>query len=87
MDSRGLKYVGFVVIALKDNDNEYLLDAYNNLVFQIVGCDLQPIEQIKRNDTFMTQYPDSNIKEIGRVLKKYYKLKELGIDYLYNYDY
>ena len=35
----------------------------------------------------MTKYPDDNIKEIGLVLKKYYKLQELGVDHIYDYSY
>ena len=75
-----------VVVTLKDNNCEYLLDAYNNFVFKIVGNDLEPIE-LESMDYIMTKYPDDNVKDIGLVLKKYYKLKELGIDHIYDYEY
>lgn len=76
-----------VVVTLKDNNNQYLLDAYNNFVFKIVGYDLEPVELKSTDDTLMTKYPDDNVKEIGLVLQKYYKLQELGIDHIYNSEY
>ena len=72
-----------VVVILKDNNDEYLLDAYNNFVFKIVGHDLEPVELKIMDDILMTKYPDNNVKEVGLVLKKYYKLQELGIDHIY----
>ena len=76
-----------VVVTLKDNNNEYLFDAYNNFVFRIVNYDLEPVELKIMDDTLMTKYPDDNVKEIGLVLKKYYKLQELGVDHIYDYSY
>ncbi len=76
-----------VVVTLKDNSDEYLFDAYNNFVFRIVGYDLEPVELKIMDDILMTKYPDNNVKEIGLVLKKYYKLQELGVDHIYDYSY
>ena len=76
-----------VVVTLKDNNTEYLLDAYNNFVFKIIGYDLEPVELKSMDNMLMTEYPDDNVKMIGLVLKKYYKLQELGIDYVYDYGY
>ena len=76
-----------VVITLKDNNNEYLLDAYNDFAFKIVGTNLEPIELTSKADTLMTKYPDENVKKIGLVLKNYYQLREFGIDHLYDYEY
>lgn len=75
-----------VVVTLKDNNDEYLLDAYNNFAFKIIGSDLEPLKLKNINDTLMSKYPDDNIKKIGLVLKKYYKLQALGIDHIYSYD-
>ena len=76
-----------VVVTLKDNIDEYLFDAYNNFVFKIVGYDLEPVKLKIMDDILMNKYPDDNVKEIGLVLKKYYKLQELGIDHIYDYGY
>ncbi len=76
-----------VVVTLKDNNTEYLLDAYNNFVFKIIGHDLDPIKLKNIDDVLINKYPDNNVKEIGLVLKKYYKLQELGIDHKYDYGY
>ncbi len=75
-----------VVVTLKDNNDEYLLDAYNNFVFKIVGCNLEPVKLKNMDNILITKYPDDNVKKIGLVLKKYYKLQKLGIDYIYDYD-
>lgn len=74
-----------VVAILHDNNDEYLLDAYNNFVCKIVGYDLEPTYQESVDDKLITKYPDDNVKRIGLILKKYYKLQELGIDYVYDY--
>lgn len=76
-----------VVVILKDKNAEYLLDACNNFVFRIIGYDLEPIELKNMDNILMIKYPDDNVKKIGLVLKKYYKLQELGIDHIYDYDY
>ena len=39
------------------------------------------------DDTLMIKYPDDNVKEIGLVLKKCYKLQELGVNHIYDYCY
>ena len=76
-----------VVVTLKDHNGRYLLDAYNNFIFRIVGSDLHPVNLENCDNLLMTKDPDDNVKEIGLVLKKYYKLQELGIDHIYDYDY
>ena len=77
-----------VVVILKENGCEYLLDAFNNFTFQLIGndlllLDLPPII----NDELLNKYPDDNVKEIGQVLKKYYTLQSYGVDYVYDYGY
>ncbi len=74
-----------VVVILKDHNSEYLLDAYNNYAFEIVGYDLEPLKLKNFAIPLMAKYPDDNIKEGGLILQKYYKLQELGIDYVYEY--
>ncbi len=76
-----------VVVTLKDNNAEYLLDAYNNFIFRIIGCGLESVELKNMDNILMPKYPDENVKEIGLVLKKYYKLQELGVNHIYNYGY
>ncbi len=75
-----------VVVTLKDHD-EYLLDAYNNFVFKIVGNDLEPVEIKNNSEILMNEYPDDNIKEIGLILKKYYNMQASGIEFVYDYGY
>ena len=82
------KDANHLVVILKDNNKEYLLDAYNNFAFQIIGTDLIPLNlPTPKELSITTKYPDDNIKEIGQVLKKYYNLQEYGIDYVYDYGY
>lgn len=82
------KDANHLVVILKDNNKEYLLDAYNNFAFQIIGTDLIPLNlPTPKCLAIATKYPDDNIKEIGQVLKKYYNLQEYGIDYVYDYGY
>ena len=76
-----------VVVTLNDNNDDYLFDAYNNFVFRIVGYDLEPVELKIMNDVLISKYPNDNVKKIGLVLKKYYKLQELGVNHIYNYGY
>lgn len=76
-----------LVIILKNSTDEYLLDAYNNLAFRIVGSDLEPVEIKCMDETLLNKYPDNNIREIGLVLKKYYKLQSLNINHIYDYKY
>ncbi len=77
-----------VAVVLKDNNNEYLLDAFNNFAFQIIGNDLIPLDLPSIiPDELLSTYPNDNVKEIGQVLKKYYILQEYGIDYVYDYSY
>ncbi len=76
-----------VVVTLKDNEDDFLLDAYNNCVFRIVGSNLDYVNLENCDNQLMTKYPDDNVKKIGLTLKKYYKLQELGVDYIYDYDY
>ncbi len=76
-----------VVVTLNDDNDRYLLDAYNNFIFKIVGSDLDPVNLENCDNPLMTKYPDDNVKKIGLVLEKYYKLQELGIDHIYDYGY
>ena len=71
-----------VVVTLKDDNDRYLLDAYNNFIFRIVGSDLNPVNLENCDNPLMTKYPDDNVKKIGLVLKKYYNLQKLGLDHV-----
>lgn len=71
-----------IVVHLVEGDNEYLIDPINSFIFEINKND--EIIQIEIDDFFyLEDYSDSNILEIGKVLTKYYNLKRLGIDYIY----
>lgn len=73
-----------VVIVLTNNDHKYYIDAANKFLLEQVGdsvlsLDVEPLDN-------SLDYQDANIIEIGKVLKKYYMYKELGIDHVYEYD-
>ena len=77
-----------VAVTLKENDSEYLLDAFNNFAFQVVGHDLVLLDLPSSiPEKLLSTYPDDNVREIGQVLKKYYTLQEYGIDFVYDYSY
>ncbi len=77
-----------VAVTLKENDSEYLLDAFNNFAFKVVGNDLELLDLPSSiPEELLSTYPDDNVKEIGQVLKKYYTLQEYGIDFVYDYSY
>lgn len=75
-----------LVVLLKVNDYEYLLDPIHSFILKkekdqtLTKLDCDTLELIEN-------YQDSNIDTIGRILKKYYDLDRLGIDYLYDYRY
>lgn len=75
-----------VVVLLKENNDEYILDPMNNLVLkkeydnQLTLVDTNTVQ----NNYFI--FSDNNVENIGKVLKKYYHLKSLGIDNIYDYD-
>ncbi len=73
-----------VVVMLKENGKKYMLDAVNKFIVEVMGNgDLEQLEIDE--DLLSTDYNDSNIGEIGKVLTKYYDLKNLGIDHIYDY--
>lgn len=78
-----------VVVILKYNKNEYLIDGMNNFIFQVDdNFKLSEIssEINSNNEKIFSDYDDPNIIEIGNVLKKYYNIKKAGISRVYEYD-
>lgn len=72
-----------VVVKLIEQKEEYLLDLVNGFVLKKDGNDLILIENELK---FLSDnYKDENVNKIGKVLTKYYDLKKLGIENVYNY--
>lgn len=72
-----------ITILLNDKDYEYMIDPVNKFICQIKSNgDLISLD-IKSLDNVL-EYNDSSIKDIGKILKKYYTYKSLGIDHVYN---
>lgn len=75
-----------VVVLLRENNVEYILDPMNNLVLK-----KEHDNQLTLVDTNVVQnscpvFLDDIVENIGKVLKKYYHFKSLGIDNIYDYD-
>lgn len=72
-----------MVVHLEEDDNEYLVDPINSFILKIEKNN--DITQIEIDEVFdLEGYSDSNVQEIGKVLTKYYNLKRLGINYIYD---
>lgn len=79
-----------VTILLKDNNKEYILDPTNNFILKkesdqsltLLNFDLSPL----KIQQFMN-FEDENVKDIGKVLKKYYHLQKIGIKNIYDYNF
>lgn len=74
-----------VVIVLTNKDHKYYIDAANKFLLEqidnhVLSLDVNPLDN-------SLDYQDTNIIEIGKVLKKYYMYRELGIDHVYEYKY
>ncbi|MCI8460270.1 MAG: hypothetical protein HFE81_02625 [Bacilli bacterium] len=70
-----------IVVNLKENGNEYLIDPVNSFILKIDNSDISLVDVDNFID--LESYSDSNILEIGKVLTKYYNLKRLGINHIY----
>lgn len=73
-----------LTVLLKDHDCEYILDPVNYYILKKEKNNTLTSLNLDILDPF-TSYEDSNIQKIGKVLKKYYQLQKLGIDYVYDY--
>lgn len=72
-----------LVIKLEENGKSYLLDAVNKFILEVLdNGDLREVEI--EESLSSVQYRDSNVQNIGKVLTKYYNLKRLGIDCIYD---
>lgn len=66
-------------------NNKYIIDPANKFILQIQNngeLNLIDSEYLSHLET----YKENNIAVIGKVLKKYYTYKELGIKSVYSYD-
>jgi hypothetical protein len=78
-----------IVVLLKNNKQQYLLDPMNNFTLEIKkNGNLTPIDLNIHNydKQLFLNYYDENINKMGKILNKYYNLKNLGINHIYNYD-
>lgn len=76
-----IEMANHIVISLND---KYILDPVNKFILEkgIKG----ELKLLDKKDFYkFIDYKDSNIDEIGKVLKKYYTYKELGIKNIYDY--
>jgi len=67
------------------SDREFYVDLINKLILEIfLDRSFEVLDVNFSND--LTTYSDSRVKEVGKVLSKYYNLKRMGIYHLYEYD-
>lgn len=77
-----------VSVLIKDEDGEYILDPISDTTlkkdlaenFNAVDINVTDIDE-----RYYKNYSDPNIQNIGRVLKKYYNIQEVGIKQIYDY--
>lgn len=75
-----------IVVKLEESGKSYLLDAINKFIVEILKNG--DLKQLDLGSTISYEdYNDSNIGEIGKVLTKYYQLKNIGVDYIYDDQY
>lgn len=76
-----------LVVSLKTLEKEYLIDAMNNLLLHVNNSDLENIENFIDDfqEKIFSNYKDSNVNDIGRILKKYYSIRDSGINHVYEY--
>lgn len=75
-----------VTVLLKEIPFEYILDPRNKFVCKIEND--KSLTQVNlNNDIVFPNYQDSLIQSIGKTLKKYYQLQDLGINHNYDYRY
>ncbi len=73
-----------VVVKLEENGKEYLIDSINKFILEML--DNGELKQLEiEDDIDFDNYSDSNIEKIGKVLTKYYNLKRMGIEHVYDY--
>lgn len=70
------------IAILYKNDGEYILDAANKFILQkYEGGKLESID-VERFDN-LGAYHDDNIQVVGKILKKYYTCRDLGVQTIY----
>ncbi len=70
---------------LNNNNFIYLLDSQNKFILGI--DDYEKLTLLDLDIDFCVEYEDFYIKNLENVLKKYYHLRSLGVEYVYNYSY
>lgn len=75
-----------IVVQYEESGKRYLLDIVNKFVLEVLeNGNLKQLEiEMEYSDC---DYNDSNVFNIGKVLTKYYSLKKLGVNHIYDYRY
>lgn len=72
-------------LLINENEKEYILDAVNKLILQkekngdLISIDMKLKDNIK-------DYYNSSVSDVGKVLKKYYTYRDIGIECVYDYS-
>lgn len=74
-----------IVVILRENGKNYYLDAVNKFILELL--ENGDFEQLDVEDDRDYNYKDSNVEEIGKKLSKYYNLKRLGVEHVYDEGY
>lgn len=78
-----------VVVLLKDLGSEYILDPFNSRVLKKEGNqDLTPLYFDSDDLSLFTKMEmiQGRVERIGKTLRKYYTLRDLGVQFIYDYD-
>lgn len=75
-----------VVLLLNYCGYEYIVDPTNKFICQIENNGMLKLIDIE-NLNNISDYNDPNIEDIGKVLRKYYTYKNLGINHIYDEKY
>lgn len=72
-----------IVVHLKERDSVYLIDPVNSYILK--REENNDLTQLGIDEEIsLDGYDDSNVEKIGKVLSKYYNLKRLGVEHIYD---
>lgn len=74
-----------IIAILRENGKTYYLDAINKFILELL--DNGDFKQLNIDIVEDFDYQDSNVKKIGEKLSKYYNLKRLGVEHIYEEEY
>lgn len=74
-----------IIAILREKGKTYYLDAINKFILELL--DNGDFKQLNIDIVEDFDYKDSNVKKIGEKLSKYYNLKRLGVEHIYEEEY